>query len=61
MDDQTRPVDGRHTPEIDLLTEVADIVRRAISEYRADCPVAGRLEVSRAARKLDRVFHGEVV
>lgn len=59
MDEQLRPTQGPHAHEIDLLTEVADIVRQAIAEYRADCTIAGRLEVAKASRLLDRTFHGE--
>ena len=59
MDEQLRPTQGPNAHEIDLLTEVADIVRQAIAEYRADCTIAGRQEVRAAIRKLDLVQHGE--
>jgi hypothetical protein len=52
---------ARHQPEIDLLTQVAECVREALAEYRADCAVAGRLEITKAQRLLDRAFHGERV
>jgi len=60
MDDQLRPTQP-HAHEIDLLTEVADIVRQAKAEYAANCPIAARLEVVKGSRLLDRVLHGEAV
>lgn len=50
-----------HKLELDLLTEVAEIVRQAKAEYLVDCPTAARLEIVHAQRLLDRAFHGEAV
>ena len=61
MTEQLRPVDGRQNAgEIDLLTEVAGIIRKAQTEYLGDFKTAARLEISAAQRLLDRVFRGEV-
>lgn len=60
MDEQLRPTQP-HANEIDLLAQVADIVRQAKTEYAADCPIAGRLEITKAQRLLDHAFHGEAV
>lgn len=61
MDEQLRPTQGPNSHELALLQEVSDIVRQAIAEYRADCTIAGRIEVRAAIRKLDLVQHGEMV
>ena len=61
MDEQLRPTQGPNAHEIALLTQVADIVRQAIAEYRADCTIAGRLETVKGIRVLDRVLNGEAV
>jgi len=47
--------------EIDLLTQVAAIIRQAQVEFRGGFNVAGRLEIIHAQRLLDRAFHGEAV
>lgn len=52
---------NHHAHELTLLQEVADIVRQARAEFAANCPIAGRLEVRAAIRKLDLVQHGEMV
>lgn len=59
MTEQPRPVDGRQA-EVDLLTQVADIVRQARTEFEGGFAVAGRLEIIHAQRLLDRAFHGDV-
>jgi len=66
MNEQPCPVDGRrgtapHAGEVDLLKQVADIVRQAEREYQGGHPIAGRLEIVQAKRVLDRAFHGEAV
>jgi len=50
-----------HQQEIDLLNQVAEIVRQAKAEYEADCPTAARLEILQAQRLLDRAYSGEAV
>jgi hypothetical protein len=59
MTEQLRPVDGRQD-EVDLLTQVAEIVRQAKTEFEGGFKTAGRLEISAAQRLLDRAFRGEV-
>ncbi len=61
MNEQLRSVDGRQASEVDLLTQVAEIVRQAKTEFEGGFNVAGRLEIIHAQRLLDRVYHGEVV
>ena len=61
MNEQLRPVDGRHGHELDLLTQVAEIVRQARQEFAANCPTAARLEILQAQRLLDRAYSGEAV
>lgn len=61
MTEQLRPVDGRQNAgEIDLLTEVAGIIRQAQVEFEGGFNTAARLEIVQAQRLLDRCFHGEV-
>ncbi len=50
-----------HQMQIDLLTQVAEIVRQARVEFQGGYGVAGRLEITHAQRLLDRAFHGEAV
>lgn len=50
-----------HQAQIDLLTQVADIIRQARTEFQGGYAVAGRLEITQAQRLLDRAFHGEAV
>ena len=50
-----------HQMQIDLLTQVAEIVRQARVEFQGGYAVAGRLEITQAQRLLDRAFHGEAV
>jgi hypothetical protein len=59
MTEQLRPVDGRQD-EVDLLTQVAEIVRQAKTEFEGGFVTAGRLEISAAQRLLDRAFRGGV-
>jgi hypothetical protein len=60
MNEQLRPVDGRQASEVDLLTQVAEIVRQAKTEFEGGFKTAGRLEISAAQRLLDRAYRGEV-
>lgn len=48
-------------PEIDLLTQVSEIVRQAKIEFEGGFHTAGRLEITHAQQLLDRAFHGEAV
>ena len=57
----TAPDTQPPTPEVALLTQVAEIVRQAKIEFEGGFKTAGRLEISHAQRLLDRAFHGEVV
>ena len=62
MDEQLRPAQAHpHQNEIDALTEVANVVRKAIVEYQGQFPVAARLEICVAHRLLDRAYSGEAV
>lgn len=45
-------------PEVDLLTQVAAIVRQAKIEFEGGFNTAGRLEVLHAQRLLDRAYRG---
>lgn len=47
------------TPEVDLLKQVADIVRQAQVEFQGGHAIAGRLEITAAQRLLDRAYRGE--
>ncbi|WP_374387159.1 hypothetical protein [Brevundimonas sp.] len=70
MDDQLRPVEaGVGAPldphpfqhEREALCEVDKIITRARAEYHAGCPIAARLEISRAISALTAVMRGEAV
>lgn len=53
--------DAPHQHEIDLLTQVGEIVRQAQTEFRHGHATSARLEIIQAQRLLDRAFHGEAV
>jgi hypothetical protein len=50
-----------HAHEIDLLTEVAEIVRQAIVEYQTNNTVAARYETLRGINRLQCVLSGDAV
>lgn len=60
MDDELRPAQP-HAHEIDLLTEVAEIVRQAIVEYQANNTIAARHETLRGINRLQCVLSGDAV
>jgi hypothetical protein len=50
-----------HAHEIDLLTEVAEIVRQAKAEFEANNTIAARYETLRGINRLQCVLSGDAV
>lgn len=72
MDEQLRPVDGpvagvatmavaRHQHELTALGSAEDAVISAMNEYRAGCPIAGRLDALKAINLLRTLLTGEAI
>jgi hypothetical protein len=60
MDEQLRPAQP-HAHEIDLLNEVAAIVRQAIVEYNFNATIAARHEVLRGINRLQCILSGDAL
>jgi hypothetical protein len=60
MDDEPRPAQP-NAHEIDLLTEVAEIVRQAIVEYQGGHTIAARHQTLKEMNTLRAVFDGDAV
>jgi hypothetical protein len=60
MDEQLRPTQP-HAHEIDLLTEVAEIVRQAIVEYQGGHTIAARHQTLKGMNTLRAVFDGDAL
>ncbi|MFC5374007.1 hypothetical protein ACFPIF_15695 [Brevundimonas faecalis] len=72
MDEQLRPVDGpvsnaammaiaqKHQLELDALGSAEDAMLSAMREFRAGCPIAGRLDTLKAINLLNAALRGEV-
>lgn len=69
MTEQLRPVDGRQvvdavpavrTADLELCREVSDLIRGALDEYLAAHPVAGRLHLREAQRRIVTHLEGGV-